>query len=107
MTEIKLLEAIEHKALNEFAELLGVTPEEIIAKDTRSHISDIRHLYCKLRHEKHDVNYSKIGREINRTHTAARHAVFRIDDLFSIKDVKIEAMWNRVKNIPARSFELY
>lgn len=107
MTEIKLLKAIEHKVLNEFAERLGVTPEEIIAIDTHSHISDIRHIYCKLRYEKHDVSYSKVGREIKRSHTAVRHAVFRINNLFSIKDKKIEDMWNRVKDIPAHYFEPY
>ena len=94
-----LFEINENKVLNEFAERLNVTPMQIIQQDKRSEISDIRHLYCKLRHDEHSVNYSATGREINRTHTAVRYGVKRINVLLQVKDKKTTKMWSKVENI--------
>ena len=95
-----LLKLYENRVLHEFAKQLNVTPMHIIEQNKNRHISDIRQLYCKLRYEMHGANYSAIGREIGRTHTAVRYGILRINDLLFLKDRNIVTKWNRVKNIP-------
>ena len=101
MKQIKyeLLEPIENKVMNEFANRVGVTPLQIIAHNKSAHICDIRHLYCKLRHERHGVTYAGTGREIGRTHTTVKYGVRRINDLLYLNDKKIVTMWNKVRDI--------
>ena len=98
-TKLKIMRT-ENKVLIVFANRLGVTPMQIIAKNKSSHITDIRHLYCKLRYEMHGETYLKTGQEINRTYTPVRSGVMRINNLIYTNDKKIVAMWNRVKDIP-------
>jgi chromosomal replication initiation ATPase DnaA len=100
------LARLENKVLIEFAKRMNVTPMEIIQHNKSTSISDIRHLYCKLRHENHGVNYSATGRELDRSHTAVIYAVMHINDLLLMKDKRIAEMWKRVKNIPGYEGEL-
>lgn len=95
----------ENKILIEFARIIGIPPIHIIIKNQDSHICDIRHLYCKLRYDMHGQNYSKIGREINRTHTAVRYGISRINDLLFIEDEEIINIWEKVKNISGFYYE--
>ena len=53
----------------------------------------------------HGQNYSKIGREINRTHTAVRYGISRINDLLFIEDEEIINIWEKVKNISGFYYE--
>ena len=89
----------ENRVLNEFAKRLDVTPMQIIQHNKSSHICDIRHLYCKLRHDRHGETYSATGREIGRAHATVKYGVSRINDLLDMNDKKIVAMWNRVRDI--------
>ena len=89
----------ENRVMNEYAMRLNITPMEIIQYNNRAHISDIRHLYCKLRHDRHGVTYSETGREIGRAHATVKYAVMRINDLLNMNDKKIMKMWNRVRYI--------
>ena len=91
---------VENKILNEFARLFGVTPLEIIAKNRCQNITDIRHLYCKLRSEMHRINYSLIGTEIGRTYRTVQRGINRINGLLYINDPIVVPMWNMVKNNP-------
>ena len=89
----------ENSVLHEFAKRLNITPMQIIEQNKRPYICDIRHLYCKLRHEKHGRSFSETGREIGRTHTAARSGVQRINVLLRLNDKRTMKMWNRVRDI--------
>ena len=89
----------EKRVMSEFARRLGVTPKEIIEHNKKPHISEIRHLYCKLRNEMHGISYSAIAREIERTHTSVIKGLKRINDLLFVKDEKVVKMWNIVKDI--------
>lgn len=91
----------ENSVLNEYAKRLQVTPMQIVNHNKSSEISDIRQLYCKLRHDCHGVSYSAIGREIGRGHTTVKCGVMRINDMLAINDNKIVALWSRVKDILA------
>ena len=97
--ENNILELNENKVLNEFAKRLNVTPMQIIEQNKHSFISDIRHVYCKLRYEMHGSTFSDIAHEIDRTYTAVRSGVMRINNLLEANDHKIVTMWNRVKDI--------
>ena len=99
-TNITPLEVTENKVLIEFAKLMGVTPIQIKAKNKIRQMSDMRHLYCKLRYEMHSVTYSAIGREIDRHAATVRYGVVRINNMLLLNDRKIVAMWNRIKDIP-------
>ena len=90
----------ENKVIIDFAKQFNVTPMQIIQQNKRPQISDIRHLYCKLRCEKHGVSYSATAREIGRSHTAVRYAVKRINNMLCKNDEKIVAMWEKVKDVP-------
>jgi chromosomal replication initiation ATPase DnaA len=96
----ELNEEFEKKIITEFARLLGVTPTQIIAKNRCQHITDVRHLYCKLRCEMHGVNYSLTGREIGRTYRTVERGINRINGLLYINDPIVVPMWNMVKNNP-------
>ena len=98
-TKNQLLMRNENRIMNEYAMRLNITPMEIIQYNNRAHISDIRHLYCKLRHDWHGVNYSATGREIGRAHTTVKYGVKRINKLLMKNDKKILKMWNRVRDI--------
>jgi chromosomal replication initiation ATPase DnaA len=89
----------ENRVMHEFAKRLNVTPMQIIQHDKSAHISDIRHLYCKLRHDRHGVNYSATGREIGRAHATVKYAVKRINDLLNMNDKKTVEKWNKIRNI--------
>ena len=95
----ELLERTENKVMDEFARRLDVTPLQIKEPNKSSHICDVRHLYCKLRHDWHGVNYSATGREIGRAHTTVKYGVKRINKLLMKNDKKILKMWNRVRDI--------
>ena len=90
----------ENKVIIDFAKQLNVTPIQIIQHRKCSRISNIRHLYCKLRCENHGANYATIGREIGRDHTTVIYAIKRVNDLLSLNDQKIVEMWEKVKEIP-------
>lgn len=96
----EIIEDDEAKIIEVFALLMGVTPAQIIKKNKSSQITNIRHLYCKLRHEMHGANCSVIGREINRSHSAVKRGIVRINKLILKKDKNILSMWERVKHIP-------
>ena len=96
----EIIEDDEAKTLEVFALLMGVTPAQIIKKNKSSQITNIRHLYCKLRHEMHGANYTEIGREISITHSAVRRGIERINKLIFKKNKNIIKMWERVKHIP-------
>ena len=102
----ELLEKYEKKIMNEFARRLGVTPMQIIEKNRASHITDIRHIYCKLRHDMHGLKYTAVASEIDRTPKAVKKGVIRIDDMLYVKDIKVVTMWNRVKCIPCTISQL-
>ena len=95
----KQLKRFENRVMTEFANRLDIAPMQIIKHNKRSEISDIRHLYCKLRHDSHGVSYSATGREINRNHATVRYAVMRINNLLQFNDKETVAMWNKVKDI--------
>lgn len=85
--------------IHKFSKLLGVTPEQIIEKNNRQAITEIRFLYAKLRHSKQGYNYSEIGREIKRTPATIMHAVNRVDELLSLNDAEVLRKWNIVKSL--------
>ena len=88
-----------NKVLHEFAKRLNVTAMQIKESNKCPHMSDIRQLYCKLRYERHGVNYSVIGREIGRSPATVKYSVEHINDLLHYKDKKLLALWNKVKDI--------
>ena len=89
----------ENRVMNEFAMRLNITPMQIIEHNKSAHISDIRQLYCKLRHDWHGVTYSATGREIGRAHATVKYSVMRINELLYLNDKKTVEMWNRVRDI--------
>ena len=88
-----------NRVMIEFAKRMNVTPMEIIQHNKSANISDIRQLYCKLRHESHGVTYTATGRELDRSHTAVKYGVMHINDLLLMKDKKTVELWNKVSNI--------
>ena len=93
------LKRSENRVMNEFAKRMNVTPMQIIKHNKSSQISDIRHLYCKLRHDRHGVTYSATGREIGRAHATVKYGVMRINDLLFLTDKKTIELWNKVRDI--------
>lgn len=85
--------------IHKYAELMGVTPEQIIEKNKKPEIAEIRFVYYKLRYDKHVRNYSKIAREVNRTPSTIMHGVKRINELLSIGDKEAHRKWNKVKDL--------
>lgn len=85
--------------IHKYAELMEVTPEQIIEKNNKPAIVEIRSIYCKLRHEKHGYNYSQIGRELGRTHATVIYAIKRMNDLLSVGDKEVNRKWNLVKHL--------
>ena len=88
-----------NRVLYEFAKRLNITPMQLIKPSKCAQISEVRHLYCKLRHDKHRVSYSATGREIARAHSTVKYSVTRINNLLYFKDKRIVKLWNRVKDI--------
>ena len=99
----ELLEHTKNSVMSEFAKRIGVEPKQIIERNKGTHITDIRHLYCKLRYDMHDLTYTATGREIGRSHSTVKYGVERINSLLRYNDKIIVELWNKVKNIP----ELY
>ena len=89
-----------NKVLKDFAKRLKITPMQIIEKDKNRTISDMRQLYCKLRHEMHGVTLIELAQEIDRDPTTVRYSIMRINDLLMMKDRRMVALWKKVKNIP-------
>ena len=89
----------ENSVLHEFAKIMGVTPRQILEQNKSDNMCDIRHLYCYLRCKKHQISFSEIGREINRSHTAVSKGVERIQKLFDIKYKPIDVLWCKVKDV--------
>ena len=96
----KDLALVVNQVLNEFARRLMISPMQIIRESKERTITDIRQLYCKLRHEMHGLTYLETGREINRSITSIRSGIMRINDLLMMRDRKILTMWDRVSDIP-------
>ena len=92
-------ENFDNRVLKEFAKRMLISPIQLVQHNKRQHISDLRQLYCKLRHEKHDVNYAALGREIERDASSVREAVWSINNKLSYNDKKILEMWESVKDI--------
>ena len=88
-----------NRVLHEFTKRLSITPMQIIKHSKCAQISELRHLYCKLRYDKHRVSYSAVGREIARAHSTVKYSVTRINNLLYFKDKRIVELWNKVKNI--------
>ena len=99
-----LHELFENKVLCEFAKLFNTTPMELIEANKSSRITEIRHLYCKLRYENHGLTHLETGREIGRHYTTVQYGIVRINDLIDLNDQRIVAMWDRVKDIAAHHF---
>lgn len=95
----KPFKSIEHKVMSEFAKRLSIAPMQIIEHNKSAHISNIRQLYCKLRHDRHGMSYAAIGHEIGRSHSTVKYGVVRINRLLRLHDKKISWMWSRVKDI--------
>lgn len=93
------LERNENWVMNEFAKRFDVNPMQIIEQNKSAHICSIRHLYCKLRHDKHGISYSATGREIGRCHSTVKYAVTRINKLLLVNNKRMIAMWNKVRDI--------
>ena len=98
-TENGLFMGIDNRVMSEFAKRMNITPIQLIKHNKSTHISLIRQLYCKLRHDRHGVNYSATGREISRSHATVKYGVARINALLNTNDKKIMKMWNRVRDI--------
>ena len=92
-------ERTESKVMNEYAKRFNVNSMQIIEQNKSAHICSIRHLYCKLRHDKHGLSYSATGREIGRCHSTVKYAVTRINKLLLINNKTMMAMWNKVRDI--------
>lgn len=97
---LALLTNRENLVMREFATKFNTTPMELIAYNKHSRISDLRHIYCKLRCENHGLSYAETALEINRHPSTVWFGVKRINDLLSLNDQRIVAMWNRAKHIP-------
>lgn len=89
-----------NNVLNEFARRFNINPMELISPNKKAAICELRHLYCKLRYERHGLTYEATGREINREHSTVRYAVKRINGLLHVKDRRTVALWKRAKDIP-------
>ena len=100
VAEFRLIVDNENRVLYEFAKRLEVTPTQILEPNKTRYISEIRHLYCKLRNEMHGISYSETAREIGRTHTAVIKGLKRINKKLFWEERNIVMMWNRVKDIP-------
>ena len=96
----ELLDDSENRVIKEFSKLLGIKPMQLIEQNKNRRLSDMRQLYCKLRYEMHGISYTKIGREISRSHTAVKYGVTRINDLLLIEDPEVVPMWRKVRYIP-------
>lgn len=99
----ELVEYNQNNVLREFAKRIGVAPKQIVERNKGACITDIRHLYCKLRYDMHGLTYTATGREIGRSHSTVKYGVERINNLLRYNDKIIVELWNRVRNIP----ELY
>ena len=93
------LETTENKIMQEFANRLGFTTQQILEPNKKTHMAELRHLYCKLRSENHSESFSVIARELGRSHTAVRRGFDKINDLFYMGDEVTLERWNKVKDI--------
>ena len=97
------LETSENKIMQEFANRLGFTTQQILEPNKKTHMAELRHLYCKLRSENHSESFSVIARELGRSHTAVIRGLERINALYNTNDELTVERWNKVKNIPQTS----
>ena len=98
-TTINLHAGSRNSVLHEFAKRLDITPMEIIQQNKKSEISDVRHLYYKLRYDRHGVSFSALGRELGRDPSTVRYGVRRIENLLSLQDERIVELWHKVRDI--------
>ena len=99
-TKTPLVGDIQNKVLIEFAKRLGITPMELIERNKRNDICDMRYLYFKLRFENHGVNYMAIGREIGRSRVTVKYGIDRINNILHTNQKEVVAKWDKVKDIP-------
>ena len=85
--------------IHKFSKLLGVTPEQMIEKNRKSEMTEIRCLYAKLRHEKQDQTFESIGRELERSHATVWHAVRKANDLLNLNDPALTKKWLIVRGL--------
>lgn len=85
--------------ITKFTELLGITPSQIIEKNNKPEIAEVRFLYAKLRYEKHKLTYTAIGNEIKRSPATIMHAVNRANDLLGINDERVVEKWHVVRGL--------
>ena len=101
--KFKEVEKKYKRILNEFTEILDITPADLIKPDKSEIMCEIRHLYCKLRCENHEETLTKVSTEIKRDRTTLGRGLKRINNLLFFEDKRVVAMWELVKDIPKES----
>ena len=85
--------------IHKFAEITGVTVEELKSRKRTPKIADARAIYYKLRREKSKWVLRRIGEGVNRKPSAVYTGIERITGLIEVGDKAAVAMWEKVKDI--------
>ena len=88
--------------IHKFAEITGVTVEELKSRKRTPKIADARAMYYKLRREKSKWGLQKIADDTNRTHATVMQGIKSINGLIEMNDSAAVALWNKVKDIKSK-----
>ena len=85
--------------IHKFAEITGVTVEELKSRKRTPKIADARAMYYKLRREKSKWGLKRIGEDVNRKHSTVYVGIERMTGLIEVEDKAAVGMWEKVKDI--------
>ena len=85
--------------IHKFAEITGVTVEELKSRKRTPRVADARAMYYKLRREKSKWGLKRIGEDVNRKHSTVYAGIERMTGLIEVEDKAAVRMWGMVKDI--------
>ena len=85
--------------IHKFAEITGVTVEDLKSRKRTPRVADARAMYYKLRREKSKWGLKRIGEDVNRKHSTVYVGIERMTGLIEVEDKAAVRMWGMVKDI--------
>lgn len=85
--------------IHKFAEITGVTVEELKSRKRTAKVAGARLMYYKLRREKTNWGLKRIGEEVNRDRSTVYAGIVRATRLIEVEDKEAVAIWEKVKDI--------
>lgn len=85
--------------IHKFAEITGITVEELKSRKRTPEVADARAMYYMLRREKSNWGLKRIGEDVNRKHSTVHVGIERMRGLIDVEDKAAVEMWEKVKDI--------